>query len=67
MRHTLLNKALPKRRDFNPSSKEDLIELKYFLTHGRWIASCPFWEEGNWTEIPAMCLNKFAKYSLNDL
>lgn len=67
MRHTLLNKALPQRRQFNPANTEDLIELKHFLQHGRWITSCPFWEEDKWTDIPVMCLTKYAKHALNTL
>lgn len=64
MRHTILNKYLPQRREFNPESPVDLQELRFFMVNGRWKTTCPFWEEDKWNDIPSMCLTKYAKHHL---
>ena len=53
-----------RRREFNPASAEDLSELKYFLENNKWREGCPFYMEYPWGDIPAMCLEKYAKHSL---
>lgn len=55
------------RRLFDPSKRNDLIELKYFMLHGRWRDKCPFYAEYPWEDIPAMCKDKYAKYTLSKL
>jgi hypothetical protein len=55
------------RREFDPSRYEDQIELKYFVENGKWRTACPFFAEYPWEDIPAMCLEKFARYTLSDL
>lgn len=55
------------RREFNPSNKEDLKELRYFVVNKKWREGCPFYAEHPWEDIPAMCLEKYASYSLAKL
>ena len=55
------------RREFNPSNKEDLKELKYFIENKQWRDGCPFYAEFPWEDIPVMCLEKYARDSLAKL
>lgn len=55
------------RREFDPSRYEDLVELKFFIENKHWKTVCPFFSEYPWEDIPAMCMEKYAKYSLNEL
>lgn len=52
------------RRKFDPSKKEDLRELKFFIENDKWRNNCPFLIEYPWEEIPAMCMEKYAAYML---
>lgn len=54
------------RRLFDPSSKEDLLELKHYVETGQWIESCPFYLEDYWDNIPVMCMHKYTRYMLSD-
>ena len=63
MRYTKLT-GLHERRIFDPSSKKDLLELKYFLEHDKWRDTCPFYVEYPWEDIPAMCKDKYTIYQL---
>ena len=55
----------PERRAFNPSRLEDQLELKFFLTQGKWKNGCPFLIEYPYEDIPTMCKEKWALYSLS--
>lgn len=55
------------RRFFDPSKKDDLKELKFFIENGRWKGVCPFHLEEPYLEIPAMCERKFAQHQLSKL
>jgi len=55
------------RREFNPSLKEDLMELKFYKKNGKWKNGCPFFLEDPFVEIPAMCENKFTNYMLEKI
>lgn len=66
MRYSKLLHNKP-RREFNPSNKNDLKELKYFVANKQWRDGCPFYAEYPWEDIPAMCLEKYASYSLSKL
>lgn len=66
MRYSKLAYTFP-RRIFDPSKKEDIAELKYFLKHNKWKNYCPFYAVYPWEDIPAMCLEIYAKYSLGKL
>jgi hypothetical protein len=55
------------RREFNPSSKEDLLELRYFKKNGKWENGCPFYLEDPFIEVPAMCDSRYTDYMLSKL
>jgi hypothetical protein len=52
------------RREFDPSSKKDLNELKFFKEKGKWKQGCPFYLEDPFIEVPAMCYHKYTEYML---
>lgn len=64
---SVLDRSARNRRDFDPSRKEDLLELRFFLENSKWKNGCPFSLEDGYTEIPYQCFVKFAKYKLNKL
>jgi hypothetical protein len=55
------------RREFDPSSKDDLQEFKFFKQNGKWKNGCPFYLEDPFVEIPAMCESKFTKHMLEQM
>jgi len=55
------------RREFDPSSKADLLELKYFKDNGKWKNGCPFYIEDPFIEVPAMCYYKYTEYMLSQI
>jgi hypothetical protein len=55
------------RREFDPASKQDLQEFKYFKKTGKWKNGCPFYLEDPFIEIPAMCESKFTTYMLEKM
>jgi len=66
MRHSQLN-LITRRRLFDPTQPSDLLELKHFVEHNRWIGSCPFYLEEYWDNIPSMCLHKYAVHMLGHI
>ena len=64
MRASLLNRMTEPRRIFDPTKREDQMELKHFIKNGAWKAKCPFYEEFPWDDIPAMCKHKYSEYML---
>lgn len=66
MRYTKLT-DLQKRRLFNPTNKEDLIELKFLLENGKWRNGCPFYVEDPWEDVVLMCKHKFTVAQLANL
>ena len=66
MRYTKLT-SFHERRIFDPSSKEDLFELRYFLENNKWRDVCPFYIEYPWEDIPAMCKDKYSQYMLSQM
>lgn len=66
MRYSKLQYNFP-RRIFDPSKTEDAIELKYFLQNNKWKEYCPFYAVFPWEDIPAMCLEMYAKHMLSKL
>ena len=65
MSYQKLNDKFYQRRQFDPANGEDLKELLYFLTTGRWQTVCPFFAEFPWVNIPVMCQHKYAVHSLS--
>jgi hypothetical protein len=61
---TTFRRTFSPRREFNPASNEDLLELKYFKDNGKWKSGCPFFLEDPFIEVPAMCASKFTDYML---
>jgi hypothetical protein len=57
-------RAFNERREFDPSSRQDLIELKFFKEKGKWKQGCPFYLEDPFIEVPAMCDHKYTNYML---
>jgi len=57
-------RAFVERREFNPSDKRDLVELKHFKVTGKWKSGCPFYLEDPFIEVPAMCDHKYTNYML---
>lgn len=66
MRYSILS-GVNVRRLFDPSKKEDLAELKYYMEHGHWRNACPFYMEHPWENIPAMCKAKYTAYMLGKM
>lgn len=63
MRYSRLN-SINSRRRFDPTSEQDLLELKHYLDTNQWIGSCPFYLEDDWDNIPVMCTHKYAQHML---
>lgn len=66
MKYSKLNNFHARRR-FDPSQKNDLLELKYFLENMTWRNGCPFYLEDPWEDIPAMCKDKYTTFMLSKL
>lgn len=62
MNATTLSSALRLRRFFDPSKKDDVAELKFFVLHNKWKNGCPFFQEKIWSDIPTMCTKKYMEY-----
>jgi hypothetical protein len=52
------------RRNFNPESYEDLMELGFFVKNKKWKNGCPFHLEFPYSDVPAMCMAKYTEHSL---
>lgn len=63
MRYSRLTTFVSRRR-FDPSKKNDITELKFFLENGKWRNGCPFYVEHPWEDIPAMCKDRYATHML---
>jgi hypothetical protein len=46
------------KRCFNPNSKNDIVEYKYFLDNNRWIGLCPFILEWPYLTVIEMIRSK---------
>lgn len=63
----VLANVIKPRRKFDPSDKNDLLELKHFLEFGTWKTVCPFELESPFIEIPAMLYSKCAGYLISKI
>jgi hypothetical protein len=52
------------RRNFNPESYEDLMELGFFVKNRKWKNGCPFHLEFPYSDVPAMCMARYTEHSL---
>lgn len=52
------------RRNFNPESYEDLMELGFFVKNKKWKNGCPFHLEFPYSDVPAMCMARYTEHSL---
>ena len=59
---TLNQYTATRRHKFDPSSKQDLIELAYFKNNGKWKEGCPFYLEWPYQDIVSMCQSKYTEY-----
>lgn len=66
MRYSKLHTVIS-RRLFDPTNREDLLELHHYMMHGKWRDKCPFYAEYPWEDIPAMCKDKYTKHALGNL
>lgn len=58
---------LYQRRQFDPSSKEDLKAAKKFLHNNRWENGCPFHLEWPYADVPYMLKTKITEHTLKGL
>lgn len=49
------------KREFNPNSKQDLVEYQHFITTGGWKAGCPFLVEWPFITVPDTIQDKIIK------
>jgi hypothetical protein len=54
-----------KRRQFDPESLDDIVELKFFRDNGKWREGCPFILDTHHVNIPMMCLDRFVDRALS--
>lgn len=57
----------PQRRFFNPFSKEDVGEYKFFLEKNRWKSTCPFELEWPFLSIKDMIQEKLISSHLDTI
>jgi len=55
------------KRHFDPTSKADLAEYKYFLDNNRWTKNCPFILEWPHLTITDMIRTKLINHYIDDL
>lgn len=66
-RITSLHRFAQRRRYFDPSSRDDLMELKFFKQKGKWKAGCPFYLEAPFYDTITMCDKKYSEYMIAKL
>ena len=64
---SILYKYAQKRRYFDPSQRDELVEFKFFKENFRWRDGCPFYLEWPHSDIVSMCDSKYAEYMLKQL
>jgi hypothetical protein len=55
------------RREFDPSSSEDMQEYRFFLQKQTWKNGCPFVLEWPFLTIPNMVEHRITRYALSRL
>jgi len=67
MEYNRLREFNGERRRFDPSDKEDLKELSYFIKHTTWKTTCPFLLEYPHKDIVSMCQVFYTEHMLRKL
>lgn len=67
MEYNRLREFNGERRRFDPSNKEDLKELAYFIKHSTWKTSCPFLLEYPHNDVVSMCQVFYTAHMLKKL
>jgi len=67
MEYNRLREYNGERRRFDPSDKEDLKELSYFIKHTTWKTTCPFLLEYPHKDIVSMCQVFYTEHMLRKL
>lgn len=67
MEYNRLREFNGERRRFDPSDKEDLKELSYFIKHTAWKTRCPFLLEYPHKDIVSMCQVFYTEHMLRKL
>jgi hypothetical protein len=62
-----LSSHLWHKREFDPASKEDLIEYQYFLTNSKWKNGCPFIVEWPFLTVIDTIQSKVINQHMNSL
>jgi hypothetical protein len=55
------------KRYFNPNSKDDIQEYKYFLENNRWVNHCPFNLEWPYLTITEMIRSKLIESHIESM
>jgi hypothetical protein len=55
------------KREFDPDSREDLVEYKHFLEHHTWRDGCPFLVEWPYLDIIKCIEDKIVKHYIDHL
>lgn len=55
------------KRHFDPNSKDDLLQYKYFLDHNKWQKNCPFTLEWPYLNVQEMIRNKIIDSHFNKI
>ncbi len=67
MEYNRLREFNGERRRFDPSDKEDLKELAYFIKNNTWKNTCPFLLEYPHKDIVSMCQVFYTEHMLKKL
>jgi hypothetical protein len=67
MEYNRLREYNGERRRFDPSDKEDLKELAYFIKNSTWKDTCPFLLEYPHKDIVSMCQVFYTEHMLRKL
>lgn len=67
MEYNRLREFNGERRRFDPSDKEDLKELAYFIKHTSWKTVCPFLLEYPHKDVVSMCKVFYTEHMLKKL
>jgi hypothetical protein len=67
MEYNRLREFNGERRRFDPSDREDLKELSYFIKHTTWKTTCPFLLEYPHKDVVSMCQVFYTEHMLRKL